>query len=229
MLDELAHAGPEHLDSGYVAGYDGKAGTDAPAEVELLRRYGLGAGSTLVDLGAGTGEVAVAAAAECRRVVAVDVSPAMLSVARGKAAAAGVTNVEFVRAGFLSYEHGGEPADAVYSRHALHQLPDFWKGLALARVAAIMRPGGVLVLRDLVYAFEPQQAADRLAAWLAGATTDPALGWTADELATHVREEYSTYSWLLEPMLEHAGFVVTERVYHPAGTYAGYVCHRRDS
>jgi hypothetical protein len=42
MLDEMAHAGPEHLDAGYVESYDPKAGVDPAGESETLRRYGLG-------------------------------------------------------------------------------------------------------------------------------------------------------------------------------------------
>ena len=37
----------------------------------------------------------------------------------------------------------GPPADGVYTRNALHQLPDFWKALALGRIARMLRPGGV--------------------------------------------------------------------------------------
>jgi len=227
MLDELAHAGLEHLDASYVAGYDAKAGVDPAEEVRVLRRHGLEQDWTLVDVGAGTGEVAIAAARHCQRVVAVEVSPAMLAAARHKAQQANAANVEFVRAGFLTYQHQGAPADAVYSRHALHQLPDFWKGLALERIAAMLRPGGVLRLRDLVWCFDPAEARSCLDAWLAAAPDDPARGWTAEELATHVREEYSTYSWLLEPMLERVGFDIVQREHSSSRTFAAYVCVRR--
>ncbi len=142
-LDELAHAGGEHLDAGYVAGYDRKAGTDPTADLELLRDHGLDETSTLIDLGAGTGGLALAAARACRRVVAVDVSPAMLSALRARAEEMRLANVECVRAGFLTYAHRGDPADFVYSRNALHHLPDFWKGIALRRVASMLRPNGV--------------------------------------------------------------------------------------
>src|SRR5579884_2321642 len=114
-LDELAHAGPEHLEAAYVAGYDRKAGLDGAAEVARLQTLGLDAASTLVDLGAGTGTVALAAAPLCRRVVAVDISPAMLGALRRKVGERGLANVEVVQAGLLSYAHTGEPADMVYA------------------------------------------------------------------------------------------------------------------
>jgi SAM-dependent methyltransferase len=225
-LDELAHAGGEHLDSGYVAGYDRKAGTDPAADLELLRGLGLDQASTLVDLGAGTGGLALAAAPVCRRVVAVDVSPAMLAALRSRAGELRLDNVECVHAGFLSYVHQGEPADFVYSRHALHHLPDFWKAVALRRVAEMLRPGGVLHLRDLVYGFEPAEAERAVEAWVAGGAAGPEDGWTREELETHVREEHSTYDWLLQPMLRHAGFAIREAALAPSGTYAAYTCVR---
>ncbi|MBE1490384.1 class I SAM-dependent methyltransferase [Plantactinospora soyae] len=227
-LDELAHAGNEHLDPAYVAGYDRKAGHDPQADLDILCRLGLDGDSTLVDLGAGTGRLTLAAARICRRLVAVDVSTAMLGRLRADVGRAGLANVEVVQAGFLSYVHQGPAADFVYTRHALHQLPDFWKAIALARVAGILRPGGVLLLRDLVYTFDPAQAAGELESWLASAAGSTADGWTRPELATHVREEHSTFSWLLEPMLDKAGFRISEVTpsRHPA-TYASYVCVKR--
>ncbi len=150
LLDELAHAGKEHRDPGDVARYDRKAGFDADVEEEvtLLRGLGLDERSTLVDLGAGTGTLALAAAAMCRRVVAVDVSPAMVAAAKEKVAEHGASNIECLQAGFLSYEHVGDPADFVYSRNALHHLPDFWKAVALDGIARMLAPSGILRLRD---------------------------------------------------------------------------------
>ena len=157
-LDELAYAGAEHLDADFVAGYDRKQGFPSPEpDLAVLASHGA-LGPTVVDLGTGTGRFAVAAAARCERVVAVDVSPAMLAHVRASAP----STVEVVRAGFLSYEHTGAPADAVHTRNALHQLPDFWKGIALDRIARILRPGGILRLHDLVYDVEPARGAGGL-------------------------------------------------------------------
>jgi SAM-dependent methyltransferase len=222
--DELAHAGEEHLDPAYVQGYDRKAGSDPTEDVALFRDLGLNETHTLVDLGAGTGTLALAVAPLCRRVVAVDVSRAMLTHLTEKAERLGIGNVECVRGGFLSYEHRGEPADFVYSRNALHHLPDFWKGFALARIAAILRPGGVLRLRDLVYSFDPPEAERIIGAWLARAPEQPERGWTRSELEKDVREEHITFSWLLEPLLERAGFTIRDAGHDPSRVFSAYTC-----
>jgi ubiquinone/menaquinone biosynthesis C-methylase UbiE len=223
---ELALAGQEHLDAAYVAGYDQKASFDPRDDVELLRSRGLNADSTVVDLGAGTGSFAVAVASYCKRVVAVDLSSTMLTALRQKATEQGVANVEALQAGFLSYEHSGAPADVVYTRNALHHLPDFWKAVALSRIAELLRIGGTLRLRDLVYSYEPGEAEVGIARWLEAAAQKSDEGWTRGELEAHLREEHSTFTWLLEPMLGRAGFDIVTADYAPIGAYADYTCTR---
>ncbi len=224
-LEELSFAGQEHLDPAYIAGYDRKSGVDSIDDVALLRAHGLDATSNVVELGAGTGRFVRAAAPVCAHLTAVDVSPAMTAALETLVAREGLTNVTVVRGGFLSYEHHGPPADFVYTRHALHQIPDFWKAVALERIAGIMRPGAILRLRDLIWDFEPDQTDERMAAWLAGAVDDPAIGWTAAELAEHARIEFSTFSWLLESILEHTGFQILEREFRRS-VYGSYTCRR---
>ncbi len=222
-LDELASAGRENLDVDHVARYDAKEDAGARAEVALCQALGLGAGSSVIDLGAGTGQFTIAAAPVCARVVAVDVSGAMLARLRAKLADAGLTNVELVQAGFLSYEHGDEPADLIYSRYALHHLPDFWKALGLRRMRDMLRVGGVLRLWDVVYSFDPAEAQERLEAWCASGERDAEQGWSRAELEEHVRDEHSTFSWLLEPMLARSGFAVEDAAYSDDGIFARYV------
>lgn len=220
QLHELSHAGPEHLDVDYVAAYDEKSPTDWSDDIGALLALGIDGTSTVVDLGAGTGTFARAIVPYVARVVAVDVSEPMVEAMRAR-------GVEAVRAGFLNYEHEGDPPDAVFTRNAIHHLPDFWKALALERVARLLRPGGVLRLRDLVYSFEPGEADMAIARWLAAAPDDPAIGWTAAQLAEHVREEHSTFTWLLEAMIERVGFEIRDRWLSPSGVYAAYTCVRR--
>lgn len=228
LLKEIALAGPEHLDAAYVAGYDRKARFDPTEDLDALGACGLGPESTLVDFGAGTGIFALAAASFCKRVVAVDVSPAMVDAIRANVAAHGLRNVEPVQAGLLSYEHRGSAPDFIYTRNALHHLPDFWKAVALTRMAALLAPGGILQLRDLVFSFEIAEVEAGVAAWLQSAAAERAEdGWTRDELETHLREEYSTFTWLLEPMIERAGFEIATADYARVGAYANYICVRR--
>jgi ubiquinone/menaquinone biosynthesis C-methylase UbiE len=228
LPDELDHAGPEHLDPAFVAGFDRKQGHPDPSpDIAALRAHGLGPDATVIDHGAGTGRFALAAAREFGQVIAVDVSPAMTAHLRDAAAAAGLANLRCVRAGFLSYRHQGPPADAVYTRHALHQLPDVWKTVALARIAETLRPGGLLRLIDLVYDCEPAEAEPLFRDWLDSAPTgDPAAGYTRDDYAEHLRTEHSTFRWLLEPMLERAGFEILTADYD-GRLFGGYTCCRR--
>jgi ubiquinone/menaquinone biosynthesis C-methylase UbiE len=227
LFDEFAHAGDEHLDPRYVSGYDRKALVDPTEDLAVLRDLGLDDTCTLIDLGAGTGVFALAVAPRCRRVMAVDVSPAMLRVLQERITQQGLSNVEPVQAGFLTYEHRGDPADFVYSRHALHHLPDQWKALALWRIAACLKPGGVLYLRDLIFSFEPEAMQRCVEGWLSHAAERTEDGWTRAELETHLRDEYSTFSWLLEPMLDRAGFDIRQVTHHASGIYSAYVGVKR--
>jgi ubiquinone/menaquinone biosynthesis C-methylase UbiE len=227
MIDELTHAGPEHLDPSFVAGFDRKQGyPDAAEDLAVLREHGIGAASTIVDLAAGTGQFTLAAAPYVARVLAVDISSAMLATLRERAALAGLSNIECVQAGFLSYEHTGPPVDAVFTRNALHQLPDFWKALALDRIAKLLRPGGMLRLRDLIFDFQPADAETVLDAWLDDAAEDPARGYTREDFAEHLQTEFSTFRWLLEPMLAAAGFSIVTTDFERL-VYGAYLCVKR--
>lgn len=211
-----------------MARYDQKEDAGAAGEVQLCRALGLTHDSTVVEVGAGTGQFALAIAAWCARVVAVDVSPVMIAALRANIEATSATNLDVVRAGFLTYEHRGEPADLVYSRYALHHLPDFWKAIALERVRHVLRPGGLLRLWDVVYSFEPSEAGERIEAWCAtgGTTVDDA--WTRAELEEHVRDEHSTFSWLLEPLVQRCGFRIEGAEYSADGIFAQYLLRRTE-
>jgi len=151
----------------------------------------------------------------------------MLGVLREKVRDAEAGNIDVVEAGFLTYEHQGDPADVVYSRFALHHLPDFWKAIALTRIADILRPGGVLRLSDIAYNFAPSDAEAHIEPWLtATMAANVESGWTRAELAEHVRDENSTFTWLLEPMIERAGLPILHQAYDDAGMVAHYLCQK---
>jgi ubiquinone/menaquinone biosynthesis C-methylase UbiE len=222
-LDELRYAGRENLDPAHAERYDAKEDASAASEVAVLRDAGLKRESVLLEFGAGTGQFTVAVAPDCARVVAVDVSEPMLDRLRSKVAQLGLSNVQAVQAGFLTYEHVGAPADFIYSRYALHHLPDFWKAVALSRLRRLLRAGGVLRLWDVVYDFAPAEAEDRIEAWCATGGLATEGEWSRAELEEHVRDEHSTFTWLLEPMIARSGFEVVQAEHSADGVFAKYL------
>lgn len=210
-----------------VAEYARRSGATAEAERARLLTLDLDEGHTLLDLGCGTGLLAIEAAKLCRHVVAADVSPAMLAHARGKAREAGVDNVSFVHAGFLTLDLEPGSMDVVVTQRALHHLPDFWKVAALHRIARMLRRRGVLYLNDLVYSFDSRQADRALTSWIEATAVRGPDGFPPSFFEHHVREEHSTYAWLLEAMLARSGFEIRSVRYDPRRTYAAYVCSKR--
>lgn len=96
-----------------------------------------------LDVGCGTGFFALQLAGLGHRVVGVDVAEAMLSRAREKALAAGLT-VDFRLADTERLPLDDDSFDLVIERHVIWTLPD--PPRALAEWARVLRPGGQLVL-----------------------------------------------------------------------------------
>lgn len=225
MLNEVMSAGRENLDQGHVAHYDEKEDGDASSEIQLLAGLGLGGDSVVIDIGAGTGQFSLAVATLCAQIIAVDVSPVMLKRLQSKVDAARLENVTVVNAGFLTYEHSGPPADFVYTRWALHHLPDFWKSIALRNMRRMLKTGGVLRLSDIVFSFDSSDAELRVEQWCATLPADVhgEFEWTRADIEEHIRDEHSTYTWLLEPMIERAGFTIEEAEHSDDGFRSTYI------
>ena len=96
--------------------------------------------AVVLDVGAGTGSMSLAAAGLGHRVTGLDLSPRMLEVAERKAAARGA-DVTFVQGPAQTPPPG--PFDAVMERHVVWTLPDPVATLAAWR--AVTEPGGRLV------------------------------------------------------------------------------------
>ena len=43
------------------------------------------------------------------------------------------------------------------------------------------------------------------------------------DIEEHIRDEHSTFTWLLEPMIERSGFRIENAVYSPDGIFAQYI------
>ncbi|QLG62950.1 class I SAM-dependent methyltransferase [Halorarum salinum] len=94
------------------------------------------ASDAVLDLGCGTGAIALALAADADRVVGRDISEGMLAEARRKADERGLGNVEFGYGEFRDPEYDG-PVDVVTSNFALHHLGEAEKREAIETVAAL--------------------------------------------------------------------------------------------
>jgi ubiquinone/menaquinone biosynthesis C-methylase UbiE len=105
----------------------------------------------VVDLGAGTGLLALALAPQVREVVAVDISQRMLERLDDAAVADGVLNVEFLTGDLRRLPLEDESATLVVSNYCFHHLDDPGKELALAEARRILRPGGRLVIGDMMF------------------------------------------------------------------------------
>ncbi len=178
-------------------------------------------GQNFVEIGCGTGELSIAASKICGTVTAVDVSEVMLKFAAVKADERGCKNINFVKAGFLDYNHQGE-ADAVVSQIALHHLPDFWKLVALKRIYDMLKMGGRFFLRDVVYSI-PLDKYEQKINGLLKFTGENAGEENAENFARHIKQEFSTYDWIMEEMLYRAGFYIESADYGES-FIATYVC-----
>jgi len=195
---------------------------DIQGEIQqILSFLDLQPDQTVLEIGTGTGEFALAAARACARVYAVDLSAGMLRYAEKKAKSRGISNVEFLPGGFLTYRHPS-PVDAVVTQIALHHLPDFWKQIALLRIADMLKQGGRFCLRDMVYSFDPRDHEIFIERFIsrAKAMAGPEF---AGRIAAHVKNEYSTLDWIMQGMIERAGFEIT-KVEHQEGFFALYLC-----
>jgi ubiquinone/menaquinone biosynthesis C-methylase UbiE len=108
-------------------------------------------GDACVDLGAGTGFVALALAPLVDSVLAVDISPVMAESLAARAAQAGLGNVRTEVADLRTFQLPAASADLIVSNYALHHLRDQDKRALAAEAARWLRPGGRIVIADMMF------------------------------------------------------------------------------
>jgi ubiquinone/menaquinone biosynthesis C-methylase UbiE len=119
------------------------------------------ASHTVVDVGSGTGLLSLAFAERTRRVWAIDSSRAMGDYLRVKAASAGLGNIETVFASAVSLPLVDGIADVVVSNYCLHELRNAEKCRALEEARRVLKPGGRLVIGDMMFSLNPMRVRDR--------------------------------------------------------------------
>jgi ubiquinone/menaquinone biosynthesis C-methylase UbiE len=118
-------------------------------------------GHTVVDLGSGTGLLSLAFAPHVARVWAIDSSPAMVEYLRAKSRSAELSNVETVVASAVSLPLVDGVAELLVSNYCLHELPHAEKQRALDEARRVLKPGGRLVIGDMMFSLNPMQSRDR--------------------------------------------------------------------
>lgn len=98
-----------------------------------------------LEIGCGTGAFARALAKRCRRVVALDLSPEMIRVARARSTQ--FENLEFELADAVTWDFPRSHFDYVCSIATLHHLE---QRELLVKIRESLKPNGVLVILDLV-------------------------------------------------------------------------------
>ena len=148
--------------------------------------------SRVLDVATGTGEQAFAFARKARAVVGIDMSEAMLRVARRKN---GLPNVTFQRADATALPFEDTSFDGACVSFALHEMPATIRERVVREMARVTKVGGTVVVVD--YAL-PR---NRVASWLAYHIVKQ---YERDHYATFVRSDIAR-------LLEHADLHASRR------------------
>ncbi len=205
------------LDDAVASIYDRHDDSDIRARAALTM-LGVQRGWRVADIGCGNGVLACEAALLGAEVDAIDISPAMLELAkiysRDRKA-----RVRPQSAGLLSFAYEPNSYDLIVSEFALHHLPDFWKAVAMSRIFAALKPGAQFYLRDIVFVSQPDGTERDVEQWADFNIKNH--DFSRDSVIAHMRDEFSTFGWVIERLLTEVGFILVSADYHAPlhGTY----------
>jgi len=138
--------------SGRVASWDqhGSAGL-VQVTAAVLDAADVTPDTQVVDLGCGTGQISLPLATRGARVLAVDVSSAMVKRMESDATQAGVTTLEGLAMPIEELSLPEESVDLIVSSYALHHLRDADKARLVSAAFRWLRPGGRLMIADMMF------------------------------------------------------------------------------
>ena len=140
-------------DGAYTHGYDSgftlvqHAARTAEKQAAFLLPH-LRPGMSLLDCGCGSGSITVglARAVAPGQTVGVDISPMEIERAQARAASLGITDVHFLVGSIYALDFASSSLDVVFSHNVLEHLAD--PSRALAEMRRLLKPGGIIAIRD---------------------------------------------------------------------------------
>jgi SAM-dependent methyltransferase len=185
-------------------------------------------GERALDVGSGTGLLALALAPTCDGVWALDVAPAMVEHLRWVLAGEGVANVYPLVGSAAALPQGDASVDLVVSNYCFHHLSEAEKRRALVEAHRVLRPGGRLVFGDMMFGWSPAVGRNRevIGAKVRSIARRGPAGWlrlasNAARLATGRGERPAAPEWWRVALLQ-AGFdeIEIEVLAHEGGIAA---------
>lgn len=194
----------------------------------VLDNAGPVGGLRVVDLGCGSGRLSLPLAEKGATVTAVDFSADMLRLLRRRAEGQGLTNIHTVLAPLQALDLPSGSTDVIVTNYALHHLRHPEKVDLLGRAACWLRPGGRLVVGDMMFAIGGGAADRRIirSKVAAIARRGPAGWWRIAKNTWRLyvaRQECPASMEAWQRMLRDAGFVgvTAERVVAEAAVVSG--------
>jgi SAM-dependent methyltransferase len=123
----------------------------------LISAANLNGCERVLDVATGPGYIAEAFARMAAEVVGVDLTEAMLRIARERVQSRGLKNVSFRLGDAKSLPYGEGEFDVVVTRFSLHHFPEPRE--ALREMARVCRADGRIVVQDILTSEHPERAA----------------------------------------------------------------------
>ena len=176
-----------------IWGWDTPAGRiRAQRRIDMIARGArLAPGTRVIEVGCGTGIFTEMLAKLGVHVTAIDISPELLEMARGRGIDPALAR--FVEGRFEDVDFGAERFDAVVGSSVLHHLDVM---PALRKALSVLRPGGAIAFAE-PNMLNPQIAIQK--------NVPIVKKWAGDS-----PDETAFFRWRLKKMLEEAGFVDAE-------------------
>lgn len=222
QFDEFCQVGRDYDSIDEVRVYDETHAQFRDIEAEAndaLNKLGVTQKQVLLDIGAGTGIFAREASKRGLKVHAADVSKTMIFYAKEQTKG---FDISFHHAGFLTIDLPNESINVITTTYAFHHLPDYWKGIALARIHQMLKEDGLLYLRDVI--IEEKDSFENIEKLIAH-QEDLGGDFLREDIEGHFRDENSTYDWVIDGLLKRAGFTIESKEFE-GGLLGTYLCKK---